>query len=138
VVLVGAGVRVAVDSLQCPFNVLECHLLFLLIVILLGNLLLALLGPRGHAVMAQLLLRLLTKLLHKLLDFPALLCAVAPGVVHWALWTTLVTARGLSGPLVAHGPQPPLAAIAVVVGAPASGLLLPPAFFFFVLILPLL
>jgi hypothetical protein len=100
--LVGVGVRVgvAVDNLQCPFSVLECHLLVLLLVILLDNLLLAFLAPRGHAIATRLLLLLLTELLCKLLDFSALLCAVAPSVVHWAPQTILITTGGLSQPLV--------------------------------------
>jgi hypothetical protein len=101
-VLIGAGVRVgvAIDGLQCPFGILEHHLLVLLLVVLLDNLLLALLVPRGCAIAVRLLFLLLVELLCKLLDFPALLRAVALGVVHWALWTALITARGLSRPLV--------------------------------------
>jgi hypothetical protein len=73
----GVGVGVAIDGLQCPFGVMECHVLILLLVVLLDNLLLALLAPRGCAVVAWLLLLLLIELLRKLLDFSALLCVVA-------------------------------------------------------------
>jgi hypothetical protein len=51
--------------------------------------------------MTQLLLLLLTELFRELLNLLALLGAVAPGVVHQALRTTLVTAKGLPWPLVA-------------------------------------
>jgi hypothetical protein len=43
---------------------------------------------------------LLTELLRKLLDFPALFHVVAPGVVYRALRTALITARGLLRPFV--------------------------------------
>jgi hypothetical protein len=43
---------------------------------------------------------LLTELLLKLLDFPALFHVVAPGVVYRAPQTTLITARGLLRPFV--------------------------------------
>jgi hypothetical protein len=46
--------------------------------------------------MVWLLLLLLAELLHKLLDFLALLRPVAPGVVHRAQRTTLITVGGLS------------------------------------------
>jgi hypothetical protein len=79
VALVGARVRVgvAVDGLQLPFGILECHVLILLLVVLLDNLRLALLALRGRAVASWLLLLLLMELLRKLLDFPALLRALA-------------------------------------------------------------
>jgi hypothetical protein len=95
VVLVGAGViiRVVVDNLERPLGVLEFHLL--LLVAFGGNLLLTfpLLGRR--AIMARLLLLLLTELLRQLLDLSALLHVVPPGVVYWAPWTTLIVAEGL-------------------------------------------
>jgi hypothetical protein len=50
--------------------------------------------------MARLLLLLLAELLHVLLDLPALLHVVPPGVVHRASRITLVVAGGLSRPLV--------------------------------------
>jgi hypothetical protein len=62
--------------------------------------LLALLLLRGCAITAQLQLLLLAELLCKLLDFSALLHAMTLGVVHQALQTTLVVARGVSWPHV--------------------------------------
>jgi hypothetical protein len=78
---------------------------------------------------------LLTELLCKLLDFSALLCAVAPSVVHWAPQTILITTGGLSQPLVTMWAMAPpaIAEAPVTVGAPANDLLLPSAFFFFLL-----
>jgi hypothetical protein len=81
-------------------GILEHHLLVLLHVVLLDNMLLALPVLWGHAAVAQLLLLLLMELLCKLLDFPALLHVVVHGVVHWAAQTTVITAGGLSRPLV--------------------------------------
>jgi hypothetical protein len=54
VALIGAGVRVrvAIDGLESPFGILECHLLILLLVLLIDNLLLALLLLRRCIVMA--------------------------------------------------------------------------------------
>jgi hypothetical protein len=129
----GVGVRVVVDSLERPLAVLELHLL----VALGGNLLLAfpLLGRR--AIAARLLLMPLMKLLRELLDLPALLHAVAPGVVYQSSWTALVAVGGLPWPLVATWAMTPPVAAATVVGALASGLL-PPTFFFLFLFLPLL
>jgi hypothetical protein len=102
-VLIVAGVRVgvglAIDSLEHPLGVLELHLF--LLVALGGNLLLAFPLVRRHAIMTQLLLLLLTELFRELLNLLALLGAVAPRVVHQALRTTLVTAKGLPWPLVA-------------------------------------
>jgi hypothetical protein len=102
-VLVGTGVRVgvAVDSLKRPLGILEGYLLILLLVTLLDDLLLALPLPRGCAVAAWMLILLLTELLCKLLDFPALLHIVAPGVVYRAPQTALITTGGLLRPLVA-------------------------------------
>jgi hypothetical protein len=57
--------------------------------------------------MARLLLLLLTELLHELLDLPTLLCDVAPGVVHRAPRTALVTAKGVPWPLVASWAMTP-------------------------------
>jgi hypothetical protein len=83
-IVTGLGVGVPVDILDRPLGVLELHLL--LIIALLGNVLLAFPLVRRYAVTAGLLLLLLTELLHKLLDLPALLRAV--------------TARGLARALV--------------------------------------
>jgi hypothetical protein len=134
------GVRVAVDDLDCSLGNLELHLL---LVALMGNLLLAFPLAGSHAIMEQLLFLLLIELLHELLDLPALLGALVTGVVHRALRTTLIAARGLARPLVTSWATTPTSCcrVAVTVGALASGLLLllPPAFFFFLfLFLPLL
>jgi hypothetical protein len=53
-----------------------------------------------HAVAVWLLLLLLTELLQKLFDIPAILCAIAPRVVHQKPQTTLIAAGGLPQPLV--------------------------------------
>jgi hypothetical protein len=78
-VLVVAGIRigVVVDDLDCPLGVLELHLI--LVVALMGNVLL-----EKCAIAVGLLLLLLTELPRELLDLPALLSAMAPGVVHRA------------------------------------------------------
>jgi hypothetical protein len=78
-VVTGLRVRVVVDDLDCPLGVLELHLL--LVVALVGNMPLAFPLAERRAVMVGLLLILLVELFHKLLDLPALLSAVAPGVV---------------------------------------------------------
>jgi hypothetical protein len=93
------GVRVAIDNLDCPLGVLELHLL--LVLALAGNVLLAYPLAGRHAIMAGLLLLLLTELLHELLDLPALLSAVVPGVMHWTLWPALITIGRLARSLVA-------------------------------------
>jgi hypothetical protein len=49
---------------------------------------------------ARLLILLLVELLPELLYHPALLSVVAPGVVHWAPWTTLIAVGGLAWSLV--------------------------------------
>jgi hypothetical protein len=84
VTLVGAGVGVgvAVDSPQCPHGILELYLF--LLVLLRIHLLFALLLVGRRAVLVRLLLLLLTELFRKLLDLPALLAAVVPGVMHRA------------------------------------------------------
>jgi hypothetical protein len=94
--LVGAGVRVGVvvDSLERPLGVLEFHLL--LLVAFGGNLLLTFPLSGRRAIVAWLLLLLLTELLCKLLDLPPFLRVVAPGVVYRAPQTTLVVVEGLS------------------------------------------
>jgi hypothetical protein len=136
--LVGARVRlgVAVDGFQCPLGVLELHLLLLFG--LRVDLLFALLLMGRRAFLARLLLHLLTELLYELLDFPTLLDAVAPRVVHRASCTAIIAAGRLS----LRGPRPTPATAAtgaVAVGAPASGWLWPLAFFFllFLFLLPL-
>jgi hypothetical protein len=131
-------VGVDVDDLDQPFGILELHLL---LVTLTGNLLLSFPLVGRRAITVRLLLLLLTKLLRELLNLPALLDVVAPGVVHWAPRPTLIAAEGLARSLTPCGPRPPPAAAATVVavGAPASGLLLLLNFFFFLfLFLPLL
>jgi hypothetical protein len=57
--------------------------------------------------MAWLLLLLLTKLLRRLLDLPALLSAVVLGFMHRALWTTLIAAGWLTWVLVTAWTTPP-------------------------------
>jgi hypothetical protein len=94
----GVGVRVAGDCLQHPLGVLELYLLVL--VILWVHLLLALLLSGRCTILALLLLLLLTDLLCELLDFKALLGAVAPGVVHQAFRTALIAVRWLMWALV--------------------------------------
>jgi hypothetical protein len=64
-------------------------------------LLLAFLLPGRRAITAWLLLLLLEKLLHKLLDLATLLCTMASGVVYRAPQIALITTRGLPRPLVA-------------------------------------
>jgi hypothetical protein len=98
----------------------------LLLIALMGHLLLAFPLAGRRAIVAQLLLLQLTEMLHKLLDLPALLGAVAPRVVHREPWTALITAKGLLWLLV------------MAVGAPASGLLLLAFFVFLFLFLLLL
>jgi hypothetical protein len=101
-VLVGVAVavRVAIDSLERPLDILELHLL--LLVILGGNLLLAFLLPGRRVVTTRLPLLLLMKLLHEILDLPALIHAVVPGVVYRAPRTTLIIVKGLPRPLVSR------------------------------------
>jgi hypothetical protein len=96
-VIASVGVKVGIDSLECPLSVLELHLL---LITLRGNLLLAFLLAGRCAVAAWLLLLLLTELHCELLDLLTLLRAVALGVVYQAPRTALVTARGLLRPLV--------------------------------------
>jgi hypothetical protein len=100
-VVTGFGVGVAVDDLDRPLGVLELHLLIAVVVALMGNVLNAFPLAGRHAIVVRLLLLLLTELLCELLGLPTLLSAVAPGVVHRALWPTLVAAGGLAWPLVA-------------------------------------
>jgi hypothetical protein len=92
-ILARVGVRVAIDTIECPLGVLELHLL--LLVALGGNLLLAFPLLGRCAIVVWLLLLLLTELLYELLDVLALLCAVVLRVVYRALRTTLVAAEGL-------------------------------------------
>jgi hypothetical protein len=59
----------------------------------------------------QLLLLLLTELLHELLDFSALLGVVVPRVMHWAPHSSIVTTGHLTEALVivqASTPHKPL------------------------------
>jgi hypothetical protein len=81
--------------------------------------------------MAWLLLLLLTKLLRRLLDLPALLSAVVLGFMHRALWTTLIATGRLTWVLVTAWTTPPLVVVAATVGAPSSNFSLSPYFFFF-------
>jgi hypothetical protein len=101
--LVGTGaqvrVGVVVDSLERHLGVLELHLL--LPVALGEHLLLAFLLAGRHAVTARLLLLLLMKLFHEILDLSALLDVVVPRVVHRALRTSLLGAEELLRSLVA-------------------------------------
>jgi hypothetical protein len=98
-IITGVRVEVAIDGPKCPLGILELHLL--LLVALKGNLLPAFPLPVRHAIVAWLLLLLLAELLRELLDLPALLRVVAPGVVYRALQTTLITTGVLPRPLVA-------------------------------------
>jgi hypothetical protein len=98
VALVDTGVGVAGDVLQCPLGILELHLFLLLS--LRADLLFALLLTGRHAFMAQLLLHLFAVFLCELLDFPAFLDVVVPGVVHRALCATVVAVLHLTGVLV--------------------------------------
>jgi hypothetical protein len=91
-------VGVAVDDLDRPLGILE---LYLLVIALIGNLVLAFLLVGRRVITARLLLLLLAELLCELLDLPALLSVVAPGVVHHAPWPTLVAAGGLARSLLA-------------------------------------
>jgi hypothetical protein len=93
-VVTGLGVEVAIDDLDRPLCILELHLLLLLA--LVGNLLLTFPLAGRRAIVARLLLLLLTELLRELLDLLALLGTVAPRVVHRAPWTALVATKGLS------------------------------------------
>jgi hypothetical protein len=98
VALVDTRVGVAGDGLQHPLGILELHLLLLLN--LWADLLFALLLTGMHAFMTQLLLHLFTIFLCELLDFPALLDVVVPGVVHRAPCATVVVVLRLMGVLV--------------------------------------
>jgi hypothetical protein len=82
VALVGAGVgvRVVVDGLERSFGILQRHLLTLFA--LWGNLRLTLPLPTRCAIAMRLQLLLLIEPFCKLPDLPALLDAVALGVVH--------------------------------------------------------
>jgi hypothetical protein len=77
---VGVGVRVVVDGLKHSFGILQRHLLTL--VTLWGNLRLTLPLPTRCAIAMRLQLLLLTEPFRKLPDLPALLDAVALGVMH--------------------------------------------------------
>jgi hypothetical protein len=94
-----------VDDLDNPLDILELHLL---LIALVGNLLLAFPQVGRHAVIALLLLLLLlTELLCELHDLSTLLSTMAPGVVHRALQTALITAGALSWLLVASQAMAP-------------------------------
>jgi hypothetical protein len=95
--LIGAGVivEVVVDNLQLPLSLLKLHLLVL--VLLWIHLLFVLPLAGRHATLEWLLLLLLAELLCELLDFPALLDAVAPRVVHQAPRPFIVTVK-MPGP----------------------------------------
>jgi hypothetical protein len=97
-VVTGLRIGVAIDSLDRPLGILKLHLL--LVIALTSNVLLAFPLMGSCAVAAGLLLLLLVELLRELLDLSALLGTVAPGVVHWAPWPTLVTTEGLAWLLV--------------------------------------
>jgi hypothetical protein len=92
-VVIGLKVRVAIDDLHRPLGILELHLLA---VELTKNVLLAFPLARRRVITVGLLLLLLAELLHNLFDLPALLGAMAPKVVHWAPWPTLLAIRGLA------------------------------------------
>jgi hypothetical protein len=94
-VVTGLRVGVAIDSLDRPLGILKLHLL--LVIALTSNMLLAFPLMGSCAIAAGLLL---VELLRELLDLSALLVTVAPGVVHWAPWPTLVTTEGLAWLLV--------------------------------------
>jgi hypothetical protein len=137
-IVTGLRVRAAVNDPDSSLGILELHLL---IVALMGNLLLAFPLAEKRDIVARLLLMLLTKLFHELLDLSALLGVVAPRVVHQAPWPILVAARGLAQSLITAWVVAPSAATVTAVAeeAPASGLLLLLDFFFFLLLfLPLL
>jgi hypothetical protein len=91
-IVTGLRVRVIVDDLDCPLAVLELHLL---IVVLVGNMLLAFWLKGRHDVTVRLLLLLLTEMFHELLDLSTLHSAMAPRVVHQVQWPTLITIGGL-------------------------------------------
>jgi hypothetical protein len=78
-VVVGIGVRVAIDDLDHPFGILELHLL--LVIALMSNVLLAFPLVGRRAITVWLLFLQLVELLRELLDVSALLGAVVPGVV---------------------------------------------------------
>jgi hypothetical protein len=105
VTVFGVRVGVAVDDLDCPLGILELHIM--LLIALMGHLLLAFPLVGRCAIAARLLLLLLMKLLRELLDLPALLDTVVPGVVHQALWTALI-AVATTCRLVGHDPHQPL------------------------------
>jgi hypothetical protein len=67
---------------------------------------------------------LLAELLHKLLDFQALLGVVAPGVMHRALRTAVVTARCLMGTLVTTRATAPTCRCSYSNGCPSERLIL--------------
>jgi hypothetical protein len=137
-IVTGFGVGAVVDDPDRSLGVLELHLL---VVTLVGNLLLAIPLVGRRSITARLLLLLLAKLFHELLDLSALLGAVVPRVVHRAPRPILVAVRGLAQSLIAAWVVVPPAAttIAAAEEVPASGLLLLLDFFFFLfLFLPLL
>jgi hypothetical protein len=130
-VVTGLRVRTAINSLEAPFGFLEPHSILL---VLFRVCLLFALPLVGRCVVAALLFQLFAVLFCELLDLPALLDAVACGVVHWTMRPSVIAVGRLSP----QGPQPPpaTAAATTVVGAPTSGWLLPPAFIFFCFLLP--
>jgi hypothetical protein len=93
-VVIGLRVRVAIDDLDRPLGILELHLLQA--VELTKNVLLAFPLARRRVITVGLLLLLLVELLHNLFDLLALLGAMAPKVVHWAPWPTLLAIGGLA------------------------------------------
>jgi hypothetical protein len=103
-VVVGFRVGVAVDNLYRPLGILELHLF--LVIALIGNLLLAFPLAGRRAIVAKLLLVLLTELLCELLDLSALLGTMAPGIVHWAPRPTLVAPGGLASLVTAWAATP--------------------------------
>jgi hypothetical protein len=82
-VVTGLRVRVAVDDLQSPPDILELHLYVLLL--LWVDFLLALPLTGRCAILLRVLLHLLTELFRELFDLPALRHAMARGVVHRTL-----------------------------------------------------
>jgi hypothetical protein len=101
--LVVAGLRVGVviDGLQCPPGILELHLYVFL---LLWVHFLFALPLAERCVVLALLLHIVTKLFHELLDLPTFRRGMARGVVHRALHAVVVAIGQLTGAFVASWP----------------------------------
>jgi hypothetical protein len=85
-------VRMDIYGLEVPFGFLEPH--FVLLVLFRVCLLFAL-SLEGRRAIIALLLQLFTVLFYELLDLPALLDAVARGVMHWTTRPSFIAARCL-------------------------------------------